>query len=139
MNKLFLLLAALFLMTVSLCGAEEAFQVYGEIDTKGLNAIIDSGVPVVILDTRPLKYDDGRRLPGAKYLVNNATADQIANIISSKNSLIITYCTSVRCPMSKIAAEKLVQLGYPNVIKYPPGIEGWLAEGGRYDTQSPGS
>lgn len=107
---------------------------YGEIDSKGLMALINAGVPLVIFDSRAAKYDDGKRIPGAKLVPYNLSVEQMQQYIPAKESLIVTYCTSARCPLSKLQANKLIQQGYPNVIKYPGGIEEWVAEGNRYET-----
>ena len=100
------------------------------INTDALAAILRSGVAVTLLDARSGKYDDGRRIPGAKSLASTATADQVKEVAGeSKNALIVTYCSSLKCPASKRLATSLRALGYTNVLEYPDGIEGWATAG----------
>lgn len=40
-----------------------------------------------------------------------------------QNELIVTYCANFDCPASTNAAEKLVSLGYPNVLDYKGGLK----------------
>jgi rhodanese-related sulfurtransferase len=99
------------------------------VSTATLVALVRSGVPFVLLDARTGKYDDGKRLPGAKQLSPKATAEQAAEVIPAKNSLVVTYCSNVKCPASKYLAKQLASLGYTNVVKYPAGIQGWAEAG----------
>lgn len=102
---------------------------YKTISTSELKNLIDSQTPVAILDARSGPWDDGNRLPGAKSLSYDATAEQAAAVINSKDSLVVVYCTNLQCPASKMLAERLIQLGYTNIVKYPEGIEKWMQEG----------
>jgi rhodanese-related sulfurtransferase len=98
-------------------------------NTTGLKAMMDAGVKVTLLDARTGKYDDGRRIPGAGSLAPNATAEDAAKAIPSKEALVVTYCSSTKCPASEMLAAQLKKLGYSNVIKYPEGIAGWAEAG----------
>lgn len=86
--------------------------------------------PVVVLDARSPKYDDGKRLPGAKLLSAAASDAEIATAVPDKQALVVTYCGSVKCPASKKLAARLNGLGYRNVTVYSEGIEGWSAAEG---------
>jgi rhodanese-related sulfurtransferase len=46
-----------------------------------------------------------------------------------RNTEIVVYCGGPKCPQSRIAAEKLVRLGYENVRAYEGGLEEWKAAG----------
>ena len=104
---------------------------YGEIDTAGLQALLNAGTPVTLLDARTGQWDDGRRIVGAKALAPDATAEQAAALIPAKNSLVVAYCSGLKCPASKKLAENLIKLGYTNLVKYPDGIDGWTAAGNK--------
>jgi len=82
---------------------------------------------MVIFDARSGKYDDGRRIPGAKSLSAESTAEEVAKLIPAKGALVVTYCTNTHCPASSMLAAHLRKLGYANVVEYPYGIEGWAA------------
>jgi len=114
---------------VACAGAKKAAVRQPTIDTPALAVLIKSGVPLVLLDARSGKYDDGRRIPGAQALSPNATAKEAAALIKAKNTLVVAYCTNLKCPASKYLAKRLTGLGYTNVLKYPQGIDGWQAAG----------
>jgi rhodanese-related sulfurtransferase len=99
------------------------------INTSGLAALIAAKVPLVILDARSGKFDDGRRIPGAKTLKADAEEAEVAKLVSDKTGLIVTYCGGLTCPASNMLAERLKKLGYSNVIEYPQGIAGWTKDG----------
>lgn len=103
------------------------------IDTKEMMALIKSGKNIVILDARPSSFDDGTRIPGAITLSDQATAKQIADVIPTKDTIVITYCGSKQCPASQWLADHLAALGYTNVKQYAEGIEGWLKAGNKVD------
>jgi len=100
-----------------------------EIQTPALKALLASGVPVVVLDARTGKFDDGRRIPGAKQLSPEATAEQAASAIPAKGALVVTYCSGVKCPASEALAARLKALGYSNILEYREGIAGWVEAG----------
>lgn len=102
---------------------------YGIIDTMGLKNLINAKVPLVILDARTGQYDDGNRIPNAKALSYEATAEQASALIPSKESLVVVYCSNLKCPAGQALAEKLVDYGYLNVVKYAEGIQQWMASG----------
>jgi rhodanese-related sulfurtransferase len=100
-----------------------------ELDTGELAALINARTPAVILDARTGRYDDGRRIPGAKSLAPGASAEEAAKRIPAKDALVVTYCANPKCPASDRLARRLVSLGYTNVREYRKGIEGWAAAG----------
>ncbi|MCX7805790.1 MAG: rhodanese-like domain-containing protein, partial [Planctomycetota bacterium] len=99
------------------------------IKTDELAALIASGKPVVILDARTGKWNDGRRIPGAKSLAPDASAEDAAKAIPAKDSPVVTYCGGPKCPASAKLAERLRNLGYTNVMEYHEGIQGWADAG----------
>ncbi len=107
------------------CAKEEI----AEVNTLGLKALLDAGAKVVVLDARSGKYDDGRRIPGAKGLAANASEKEIKKAIRKKDALVVTYCAGPKCPASAMLAERLKELGYENVIEYRHGIKGWTDAG----------
>ncbi|HOY66309.1 MAG TPA: rhodanese-like domain-containing protein [Candidatus Ozemobacteraceae bacterium] len=105
------------------------------ITTAGLRALLQSKVPLTILDARSGKYDDGRRIPGAKSLNADSKVSEILKILPEKESLIITYCSNLKCPASHKLFEHLKSLGYKNLLEYPEGIAGWIEAG--YEVEKP--
>jgi len=100
-----------------------------EINTQGLKALLDSGAKVYVLDARTGKYDDGRRIPGAKSLAAGASEKAIKKAVRRKDNLVVTYCAGLKCPASAMLAGRLKELGYENVIEYRHGIKGWTDAG----------
>lgn len=94
-----------------------------------LAAMIDAKTPLVILDARSGKWDDGRRIPGAKSLNAGSKETEIASVLPDKNALVVTYCSNPKCPASPQLAKRLRELGYKSVIELPAGIDGWAAAG----------
>ena len=99
------------------------------INTGALAALQRAKVPMIVLDARTGKFDDGRRLPGAKALSPEAKDAEVTALLPDKQALIVTYCVGVKCPASHLLGEKLRGLGYVNVLEYHEGIEGWTAAG----------
>lgn len=139
MNKIMqTLMVTLFLVTstaiyaVSGEGArcvqsEEAVKqaTYGHIDARGLKALMDANTPFLLLDARGNKWNDGTMLPGAILASYEFSQEELEQIIPSKNDLIIVYCFTFSCPLSRYLTDKLVELGYYNVIEYPGGLKEW--------------
>lgn len=83
----------------------------------------------LIFDARTGKWDDGSRIPGAKTLSAENSEDEIRAAIPDKNQPVLVYCASKQCPASRKLAEKLISLGYSNVMEYSDGIKGWRDAG----------
>lgn len=94
-----------------------------------VHELIKSGEPVVVLDARSGKYDDGRRLPGARSLNAGSPPEEIAKLLPDKNAKIVAYCAHEKCPAGPDLAKHLVKLGYKNVHELPVGIDGWEKAG----------
>ena len=106
------------------CKMQEA-----KINTAALATLIGTKTQLVILDARSGKYDDGKRIPGAKSLNAGSSDEEIKAMLPDKSALIVTYCANLECPASHQLAEKLAKMGYMNLIEYPEGIAGWQKAG----------
>lgn len=79
----------------------------------------------IILDVRrPDEYAAGH-IPGAINLPNEDIGSNEIKILPNKSQLILVYCRSGR--RSKEASEKLVKLGYTNIVEFG-GILDWKGE-----------
>lgn len=105
----------------------------GAVTTAELSKMVDSG-KATLLDARSGKYDDGRRIPGAKGVGTKPSKKDVAAIVSSKDALVVTYCTNLQCPASKMLGKRLRDYGYTNVKEYHEGIEGWAEAGKTVET-----
>lgn len=110
-------------------GSGATAQKAATISTAGLAALLRAKTPVVVLDARSGKWDDGKRVPGAKAVNVDSSDSDIAAAAPDKAALVVTYCAGVKCPASGKLAAKLRTAGYANVIEYPEGIAGWLEAG----------
>ena len=99
------------------------------VNTAGVAALLNAKTPVAVLDARSGKYDDGKRLPGAKSLNADSPEADVAKLLPDKKALVVTYCAGLKCPASGQLAAKLRKLGYENVLEYAEGMEGWLKGG----------
>ena len=79
----------------------------------------------VVLDVRrPDEYAAGH-IPGAINVANETIGTAEIPELPDKDQLILVYCRSGR--RSKEAAEKLVKLGYTNIVEFG-GILDWKGE-----------
>ena len=113
--------------------AQVAKQAEATINTDGVRAVLQAGAPVTVLDARSGKYDDGRRIPGAKSLNAGSSAEEVTKTLPDKNALVITYCAGLKCGASHQLADSLKKAGYANVIEYPEGIAGWAEAGNKME------
>ena len=98
---------------------------YEQISGAEAKALMDSESGYIIIDARTQEeYDEGH-IPGAILIPEYEIAARAENELPDKNQLILVYCRSGR--RSKIAAEKLVKLGYTNVKEFG-GIIDWEYE-----------
>jgi rhodanese-related sulfurtransferase len=105
-----------------------------ELTTKELKKLLDSGTKVILLDARTGKFDDGRRIPGAKSLSPKARPEEVEKVAGkNKDALIVTYCSNLKCPASSYLFKHLKGLGYTNLHEYPHGIEGWAKAGNKVE------
>ena len=79
----------------------------------------------IILDVRRADEFAAGHIPGAINVANESIGTDKIPELPDKNQLIMVYCRSGR--RSKEAAEKLVQLGYTNVVEFG-GILDWKGE-----------
>ncbi len=99
----------------------------GTIDMLGLEALMNSKAPFVLIDARTDKYFDGTLIAGAKRLNVESSQADVEKLLPSKDALIVVYCAGVGCPASKMMAGRLIKEGYKNVIDYHHGIREWKA------------
>jgi len=94
-----------------------------------LENLIESNIPMVLLDARSGKWDDKSRIPSAQSLNDKSTKEEVEKIIETKDTLVVTYCANLKCPASNKLYIHLKKLGYKNVLEYPFGIQEWLESG----------
>ncbi len=130
MKKSFVIFIVLLVFYLSSCSIKKDINLEQGIKYKSISmeeAIemmqIETGY--IILDVRtPEEFTSGH-IPNAINIPNEAIDDDKILALPDKNQLILVYCRSGN--RSKQASEKLVKLGYTNIVEFG-GINDWPKE-----------
>ena len=116
----------LSIMLLSACSAAGGpANSYRQISMDEAVEMMKKGSGYIILDVRrPDEYTEGH-IPGAINVPNENIGTAEIPELPDKAQLILVYCRSGR--RSKEASEKLVKLGYTNVVEFG-GILDWKGE-----------
>ena len=117
-----LLMALLFL---SGCGAVSAEKTYRQISMEEAVTMMDEETGYIILDVRTAQEYSEKHIPGAINIANESIGTEDIPELPDKDQLILVYCRSGN--RSKQASEKLVKLGYTNIVEIG-GINSWPGE-----------
>ena len=125
LKKLIPFLLSACLLTGCTPGQSQTTQVYRQITMEEAVIMMEQEQGYIILDVRrPDEFAAGH-IPNAINVPNESIgADEISEL-PNKNQLIMVYCRSGR--RSKEASEKLVKLGYTNIVEFG-GILDWKGE-----------
>ena len=124
MKKLLPLLAALMLTACSSSGGTKP-NTYRQITADEAATMMARETGYIILDVRrPDEFAAGH-IPNAINVANETIGTAEIPELPHKDQLIMVYCRSGR--RSKEAAEKLVKLGYTNIVEFG-GILDWKGE-----------
>lgn len=75
------------------------------------------------------QYFKGENISGSRYVPLDKIGSEVHEAGIPKNAEIVVYCAGPHCPQSRLAAEKLMKLGYDNVRAYEGGLEEWKQAG----------
>ena len=116
----------LSLMLLSSCGTPgSSFLGYRQISMDEAVKMMKDEKNYIILDVRrPDEYAEGH-IPGAINVPNEEIGTTEIAELPDKSQLILVYCRSGR--RSKEASEKLVKLGYTNIVEFG-GIQDYEGE-----------
>ena len=117
-----LLMALLFL---SGCGAVSAEKTYRQITMEEAVTMMEEETEYIILDVRTAEEYNEKHIPGAINIANEVIGTEDIPELPDKDQLILVYCRSGN--RSKQASEKLVKLGYTNIVEIG-GINSWPGE-----------
>jgi rhodanese-related sulfurtransferase len=84
---------------------------------------------VVIVEALPEQSFAKEHIPGAIQVDYEELEAQAPERLPDKDAAIVTYCASLNCRNSEIAANKLIALGYTNVREYAEGKADWIEAG----------
>ena len=113
------------LMLAGCAGAGNQTNSYRQISMDEAVAMMEQENGYIILDVRtPAEFAE-KHIPNAINIPNETIGTDEISALPDKDQLIMVYCRSGR--RSKEAAEKLVKLGYTNVVEFG-GILDWKGE-----------
>ena len=117
----------IFLVALLLVGctapAEEI--TYRQINMDEAITMMEEGSGYIILDVRTPEEFAEKHIPGAINVANETIGTDEIPELPDKDQLILVYCRSGN--RSKQASEKLVALGYTNIVEFG-GINDWPGE-----------
>ena len=119
-----LLLSALMLTGCTGAG-NSTNNTYRQINMDEAVTMMAQETGYIILDVRRADEFAAGHIPGAINVANETIGKAEIPELPDKNQLIMVYCRSGR--RSKEAAEKLVKLGYTNIVEFG-GILDWKGE-----------
>lgn len=116
----------LSLLSLTGCGAPATpNNTYRQITMSEAIAMIEKEKDYIILDVRRPDEFAGKHIPGAINIPNEIIGTEDIKELPNKKQLILVYCRSGN--RSKQASEKLVKLGYTNIVEFG-GIIDWPGE-----------
>ena len=84
---------------------------------------------MIVLDTLPaISYLKGH-LPNAINIVSDDIILEAPRLLDDKYIPIVVYCANSRCKRAGLYADRLIKLGYSEVLHYEEGKAGWVQAG----------
>ena len=123
MNRIIPILMALLLL--SGCATQSAKKTYRQITMEEAVTMLEEETGYTILDVRTAQEYSEKHIPGAINIANESIGTEDIPELPDKDQLILVYCRSGN--RSKQASEKLVKLGYTNIVEIG-GINSWPGE-----------
>lgn len=125
MKKLIPILLSALMLTGCTGAVNSTNNTYRQISMDEAAAMMKQESDYVVLDVRtPAEFAE-KHIPNAINVPNENIGTDEVSALPDKNQLIMVYCRSGR--RSKEAAEKLVKLGYTNIVEFG-GILDWKGE-----------
>ena len=125
MKKLIPILLSALLLTGCTGAGNSTNNTYRQISMDEAVTMMAQETGYIILDVRRADEFAEGHIPGAINVANESIGTDEIPELPDKNQLIMVYCRSGR--RSKEAAEKLVKLGYTNIVEFG-GILDWKGE-----------
>ena len=114
-----------FLMSLLLlvgCASQSEESTYRQITMDEAIIMMEEESNYIILDVRTPEEFSEKHIPGAINIPNETIGTEEVPELPDKDQLILIYCRSGN--RSKQASEKLVRLGYMNIVEFG-GINDW--------------
>lgn len=113
------------LLILSGCATQSAEKTYRQITMEEAVTMMEEETGYTILDVRTAQEYSEKHIPGAINIANESIGTEEIPELPDKDQLILVYCRSGN--RSKQASEKLVKLGYTNIVEIG-GINSWPGE-----------
>ena len=110
----------MMLLLLTGCGAQSSETSYRQISMEEAVTMMEEETGYIILDVRTAQEYSEKHIPGAINIANESIGTE-----DIPEQLILVYCRSGN--RSKQASEKLVKLGYTNIVEFG-GINDWTGE-----------
>ena len=123
MKRIIPILMALLLL--SGCATQSAKKTYRQITMEEAVTMLEEETEYIILDVRTAEEYSEKHIPGSINIANESIGTEDIPELPDKDQLILVYCRSGN--RSKQASEKLVKLGYTNIVEIG-GINSWPGE-----------
>ena len=123
MKKIIPFLMALLLLAG--CGAQSEESTYRQVNAEEADSMMEEESGYIILDVRTAQEYSEKHIPGAINIPNETIGTEDIPELPDIEQLILVYCRSGN--RSKQASEKLVKLGYTNIVEFG-GINDWMGE-----------
>ena len=123
MKKILPIFLAALLLAGCAAPAEEI--TYRQVNMDEAITMMEEGSGYIILDVRTPEEFADKHIPGAINVANETIGTDEIPELPDKDQLILVYCRSGN--RSKQASEKLVALGYTNIVEFG-GINDWPGE-----------
>ena len=123
MKRIIPILMALLLL--SGCATQSAEKNYRQISMEEAVTMMEEETGYLILDVRTTQEYNEKHIPGAINIANESIGTEDIPELPDQDQLILVYCRSGN--RSKQASEKLVNLGYTNIVEIG-GINSWPGE-----------
>ncbi|MDD6022768.1 MAG: rhodanese-like domain-containing protein [Oscillospiraceae bacterium] len=107
------------------CAASSGASTYRQITGAEAADLMETEEDYIILDVRTGQEYMEKHIPGAINIPNETIGSEEIPQLPDKEQLILVYCRSGN--RSKQASEKLVKLGYSNIVEFG-GINDWTGE-----------
>ena len=125
MRKLIPILLSALMLTGCTGAGNSTNNTYRQISMGEAVDMMAQETGYIILDVRRADEFAAGHIPGAINVANESIGTDEIPELPDKNQLIMVYCRSGR--RSKEASEKLVKLGYTNIVEFG-GILDWKGE-----------
>ncbi|HEX3353954.1 MAG TPA: rhodanese-like domain-containing protein [Terriglobales bacterium] len=99
------------------------------ISTPEVRHLLDSKRPIQFWNVLTDQWFMGENIAGSRRVPLDKVGHEVRSTNLPKNTEIVVYCGGPKCPLSRMAAEKLAKLGYENVRAYEGGLEEWKGAG----------